>query len=709
MQTIILLFLFLIASVSGYSQKKMSLEDAVIGRYTNLRPEQPADLQWKDAGSYVFVSHDTLWSKPVGKGRPEVVLSLTEMNRAAKKTGISFSGFPSVSYTAAGLLQISRPDRLMLFDPAKKEFTLTLSIPADAENPDFCEQNNTLAYVRGQNLYILGAEGEKQITFENKPGIVCGKEVHRQEFGITKGTFWSATGKYLAFYRKDESMVRDYPLVDFMTREAEYTPVKYPMAGMTSHQVRIGIYDRKNGKTHYLNTGAPDDHYLTNISWAPDDQHIYVAELNRAQNRMHLNQYLAATGEKTKTILEETSATYVEPVHPILFSKADPDQFFYWSRKDGWFHLYLYNTDGKLIRQVTKGDWEVTDFYGTDTKGKTLYIQSTMESPVERHIYKVEIAGGEIRKLTKEPGTHAAMFSPGMDLFIDRWEADDVPSITDLINNEGKRLTTIHRADDPLDDYVLGKNEIFTIKAADNRTDLYCRLIRPSRFDPGKKYPVVVYVYGGPHAQLINNTWHHAADWWQYYMAEQGYLVFTIDNRGSDNRGKAFEEVIHRRLGINETADQMNGVEYLKSLPYVDPDRLGVFGWSYGGFMALNLKLRQGNDFKVAVAGGPVVDWKMYEVMYGERYMDRPEENPEGYEASNMIRQVGRLTGKLMLIHGVQDETVVMQHSMLFLNECIKENKQVDFFPYPTHPHNVRGKDRLHLMTKISQYFFDNL
>ena len=709
MKTSIFLFLLWLISITAYTQKTMSLQDAIIGRYTSLSPESLQSLQWKDETTYVYVNHDTLWAKSIKENTPVAYLSLNELNQAAGNAGFSFATVPSFSYTSNNRIRIRYQNRILLYDPDKKAFELNLSIPAEAEYLDFCEQNKAAAYVKGQNLFILDKNGEKQITFETKPGIVCGEEVHRQEFGITKGTFWSETGKYLAFYRKDESMVKDYPLVDYMAREAEYTPVKYPMAGMTSHQVTVGIYNLETGKTIFLSTGKPDDHYLTNLSWGPEDQFIYLAELNREQNHMELNQYQAETGEKIKMLFEETSSTYVEPVHPIQFSKTNPAQFYYWSRKDGWFHLYLYNINGKMIRQITKGDWEVTGFYGTDCQEKNIFIQSTMESPVDRHIYKVDIASGKIQRLSREAGTHTASFSHDMKLFIDQWEAFDVPSKADLISTEGKLITNIHQSKNPLMEYELGENRIFTIKAADNKTDLYCRMILPNQFEPGKKYPVVVYVYGGPHAQLINNKWLNAADWWQYYLAEKGYIVFTLDNRGSDNRGKAFEEIIHRQLGITETADQMKGIEYLKKLPYVDCERIGVFGWSYGGFMTLNLKLRQPETFKVGIAGGPVVDWKMYEVMYGERYMDLPEENPEGYKNSNMITHVNNLSGKLMLIHGVQDETVVMQHSMMFLRECVKQNKQVDFFAYPDHPHNVRGKDRLHLMTKICQYFFDYL
>ncbi len=690
-------------------KKELSIEDAVIGKYTYLRPDNLQSLQWIDDQNYIFVNNDTLWRNNVNKDRQTVFLSLEDLNRMTAPCGTRFSYFPSFSVHGNGEIELQDLNKIFICNLKTKTVSLNLSVPEEADKPDICYSNGHLAYVKGQNLFILGKEGEKQITTETKQGIVCGQIVHRNEFGIEKGTFWSNTGKYLAFYRKDESMVKDYPLVDYMTREAEYTPVKYPMAGMTSHQVTVGIYNLETGKTIFLKTAGPDDHYLTNISWGPNDKYMYLAELNRDQDHMQLNQYSAETGEKIKTLFEETSKTYVEPLHPIRFLKEHPDQFFYWSRKDGWFHIYLYNTEGQLIRQITKGEWEVTDFYGTDPDEKNIFIQSTMESPVERQLYKVNISTGNIQKLSRTPGTHNALFSPEKTVMIDQWTASGVPSKTDLERTNGKYIRNIHTAGNPLENYDLGENKIIQVKAADGNTDLYCRMILPPGFDPSKKYPVIVYVYGGPHVQLVNDTWLNSADLWQYYMASKGYISFTMDSRGSDNRGKAFEEVIHRQLGINETADQMKGIEYLESLPYVDANRIGVHGWSFGGFMTLNLMLRHPEVFKVGVAGGPVVDWKMYEVMYGERYMDTPLENPEGYKNSNMINLVDRLNGKLMIIHGVQDETVVMQHSMMFLRECIKQNKQVDFFAYPTHPHNVRGRDRVHLMTKVSQYFFDYL
>ncbi len=701
--------LFCLLSTLAFAQKKsLTLEDAVLGKSGHLRVEKPLGLAWRNNKHFVRVENDTLFQYTVSKAPKEVLLTKKDLDQAASLNGkLTYSSFPDFSFVNENTIRFRKHQQLILFNLETKQIELHLEIPDNAENLDFCEASRTAAYTNGQNLFVLNENGEKQITFDSAEGIVNGQYVHRREFGITKGTFWSSTGRKLAFYRKDESMVKDYPLVDYMTRQAELAPVKYPMAGMTSHQVTLGIYDLETGKTNFLHTGEPDDHYLTNISWDLQDKYIYLAELNRGQDHMQLNQYEAATGKKTKTLFEEKSKTYVEPQHPLVFSKKNPEQFYYLSRKDGWFHLYLYDTDGKQLNQITKGNWEVTEFYGTDDQ--FVYIQATKESPVERHLYRVKISNGEMTQIDGDAGTHSGKFSPDKKMVIDSWEACDVPHQTYLRSVSGELIQTLHTATDPASEYEFGKNEIFTIKADDNKTDLFCRMILPPGFDSKKKYPAIIYVYGGPHLQLINNSWHYDVNWWHYYMAQNGYILFTVDSRGSANRGAAFENIIHRNLGLAETADQVKGAEYLRNLPYVDANRIGVHGWSYGGFMTLNLMLRHPETFKVGVSGGPVVDWSMYEVMYGERYMDAPQENPKGYQESNMINHVDKLKGKLMIIHGTQDETVVMQHSMQFLRECVRQNKAVDFFAYPTHEHNVSGKDRLHLMQKISQYFFDYL
>ncbi|NCB07936.1 MAG: S9 family peptidase [Bacteroidia bacterium] len=710
MRNLVLLFVLFTQLVAA-QQKQITLEDAIMGAYQGLRPESLNGLDWKNENTFTFLKNDTLWEELADKGVRKPLLTLKDLDSIFENEGVAeFLRFPFFSFLNENEMVLVAQGNYYVLDVASKKIKLFIELPEQAEEPVFNDTGCFVSFTMENDLYVAFADGKTvRITLDGGKGIVNGSSVHRNEFGIEGGIFNSPGGNYIAFYRKDESMVHDYPLVDFMAREAEYTPVKYPMAGLTSEQVKLGVYNIKTGKTLFLETGEPLDHYLTNIAWSPDEKYIYMAELNRGQNHMQLNCYDVATGEKVKTLFEEKDDRYVEPLHPIQFSKVNPDEFYHLSRKDGWFHVYKYNTSGQLVQQVTKGEWEVTQILGFDAKEKFIFVEATKESPLENHIYRVEMKTGKTEKLTRETGIHRGILSPGGNFLLDEWNATDVPSKTDLISANGKIFRNLHTSKNPFENYQLGENKLVPILSADGKTELAGRLILPVNFDPSRKYPVVVYVYGGPHSQMVNKGWLNSAGLWQYYMAAQGYIAFTMDNRGTLNRGREFETAIHRQLGILETEDQMKGIEYLKSLPFVDAGRIGVHGWSYGGFMTLNLMLRHPEVFKVGVAGGPVVDWSMYEVMYGERYMDTPGENSEGYKESNMLNHVPALEGKLMLIHGVQDETVVMQHSMKFLRECVRQEKQVDFFVYPTHPHNVRGKDRVHLMKKVSDYFFNNL
>ena len=668
-QLLILLVLFLI--VSGVNaQKTLSLTDATLGASSYLKPEMPEQIKWRDALNFVMVKDSVLFQYDIQKKNQIKILSLLELNTALKASGMkAVKSFPRFSFITPTQIWFRTASQLVILNPDTKQVIKNIEYPENAENLDFCTTTSTLAYTVKNNLFIAGNFGIQQITDDRTEHIINGAAVHRNEFGIDRGTFWSAAGNKLAFYHMDETMVGDYPLVDYMAREAELVNIKYPMAGMTSHQVKLGIYNPQTLQTIFLKTGEPLDHYLTNICWSPDGKSIFIQELNREQNHMKLNQYDAVTGELIQTVLEEKDDKYVEPMHPILFSKVDPEKFYFQSRRDGWNHVYQCTVSKGVVAQITKGDWEVTELSGFDSNEENMFFVATKESPIERHFYRINLHSGKTDKLTVEAGTHVCSLSPDQQNMLDHWTSTNIPGQLDLISLKKNSEQTVFKAENTLKDFDLGENTVFTIKADDGKTDLYCRMIKPNNFDPSKKYPVIVYVYGGPHAQLVNKTWQNDARWWQYYMASKGYIAFTVDSRGSDNRGKAFENVIHRQLGVVETADQMKGIDYLRSLPYVDVNRIGVHGWSYGGFMTLNLKLKHPETFKVAVAGGPVIDWSMYEVMYGERYMDTPQENSEGYLKANMLNYVDKLSGKLLIIHGVQDQTVVMQQSIQFPEE----------------------------------------
>ena len=707
--TLILAFSF---GLSSHSQtKELTIDDAVIGQWRQFYPDYMANLQWRgNLDEFTYVKNDSLLQQRANKPEVKFLLNLDDMNTAFYSNGLdSIKRFPYIAWEDDNKFSFSMKGQKFVYNMENKILTEGIKFPEDGANYTKNEKGE-YAYTVNDNLHFLSAEGKsKAISTDGENGIVYGQAVHRREFGITNGIFWSPEGNLLAFYRKDETMVTQYPLVDVSARVAELDNIYYPMAGMTSQQVTVGVYNPASGKTVYLKTGEPKEQYLTNISWSPDEKAVYIAVLNRGQDHMKLNKYNAETGELMGTLFEEKHEKYVEPEHPMLFVPKKDDQFIWHSERDGFNHLYLYNTNGEVIKQLTMGKYEVTDVLGFDKSGRKLYFMSTEVSPLERHLYVVELGSGKITKLTSTEGTHGIQLSYSKKYFIDTWSNTDVPKQYDVIAGSGKKVRTLLKSDTKLKDYNLGEMSIFTIKAADKKTDLYCRMIKPANFDANKKYPAIIYVYGGPHAQMVTNSWLGGVRMWQHYMAQKGYVMLTVDNRGSAHRGLEFENCIHRQCGVNEMADQMQGVEYLRSLGYVDMDRIGVHGWSYGGYMTTSLMTHHPDVFKVGVAGGPVIDWKWYEIMYGERYMDTPEENPEGYEKTSLLNMADKLDGKLLIVHGAIDPTVVWQHSLAFIEACIKNKKQVDYFAYPRHEHNVRGYDRIHLMDKVSMYFDDYL
>ncbi|MBQ7716599.1 MAG: DPP IV N-terminal domain-containing protein [Prevotella sp.] len=572
------------------------------------------------------------------------------------------------------------------------------------------KKKTTKAEVRNHNIFVITADGsEKQITTDGNRELVYGEAVHRNEFGIMDGLFWSPDRQRLAFYRMDQSMVADYPQVNIDTRIAAYEPDKYPMAGETSHKVTVGVYDMQSGQTVYLKAGDPTDRYFTNIAWNPEGTVIYMFELNRDQNDCRLVSYNALTGDKIAELYRETSPKYVEPQHPIVFLPWDNSQFIMQSQKDGYNHLYLFSKDGKLIRQLTSGKWVVLDVLGFNKKQKSVIISSNEVSPIQQNLFAVNIKNGKRTPLDNGRGYHAGMLSDNGEWLFDKYQEPDVPRDITIVNTGKGKIVNYFSAPDPWKDYQVPLFECGKIKAADGVTDLYYRMVKPHDFDASKKYPTVVYVYGGPHAHNVDARWHYSSRSWETYMAQKGYVLFILDNRGSENRGRDFEQATFRQLGQIEMQDQMKGVDYLKSLPYVDSDRIGVHGWSFGGFMTITLMTNHPEVFKVGVAGGPVIDWKWYEVMYGERYMDTPQTNPEGYAKTSLLSKAKDLKGKLQIITGYNDPTVVPQHCLSFLKACIEAGTQPDFFAYPGEPHNMRGHSSVHLHERITQYFEDYL
>lgn len=747
----------MIATISSAQEKKtFTLNDVIPGgdNYFNLVPKSMPGLQWW-GDICVRTDIENIKKIDTKSGKESILVTLEEVNEALKngKMPYKLTGHikPLRTLMAASLPWGDRnvitftqyDDRtpgqkyMIWYDFSKKKIVNLFNLQGEGPtNFDFCKENGYMAYTIGNDLYVAH-EGDfssmvnPKVTGnqQQEKDVVYGQAVHRNEFGIMKGTFWSPKGTYLAFYRMDQSMVTDYPQVNTTARIAELVPDKYPMAGMTSHKVTVGIYNVKDGKTIYLQAGDPTDRYFTNISWGPDEKSVFVIELNRDQNHAQLVQYDAVSGQKIGVLYEEKHTRYVEPQHPLIFLPWDDSQFIYRTQRDGFNHLYLMDTKTKLKGEwktgkdsedqyceylktipLTEGNWLVQDVLGFNAARKEIIIASTEISPLQTNIFSLNVKNGKRTLIGMEDGTHQAKLSASGTYLIDYFTSNNVPREISILPTTGKKGTTLFTATDPLkENYNLPEITVGTIKAADGETDLYYRLIKPVNFDPNKKYPAIIYVYGGPHAQMIHNTRFYDARGWDLYMAQQGYVMLTVDNRGSDNRGIKFENCTFRHLGTEEMKDQVQGAKFLQSLPYVDADKIGVHGWSFGGFMTTNLMLTYPDIFKVGVAGGPVIDWQFYKVMYGERYMDTPQANPEGYKESNLRLKAGNLKGRLEVIIGGMDPTCVPQHSISFLRACIDAGTHPDFFIYPEDGHNMMGRDRVHLHEHITRYFLDHL
>lgn len=690
-----------------FSQKKLTIEDAS-GMNREVYPSSLRNLQWiADDDRISWIDNNVLVSRKALSTVTDTIIKLRAFNADLRLSGLdTVARFPSVSWVDDNSFSFTVKNNIYLYNLKGHQATLLNSYPEDAENLDPSPADSVLAYTVKNNLFISASGKQIQVTSDKDTNIVNGQIVSRNEFGIYKGTFWSPSGKHLAYYKKDESRVTNYPIVNTDERIAVVQPIKYPMAGMSSEQVSLVIYHLGTNSYTTIKTDGPYDQYLTCVTWGPEDKDIYIALLNRGQNHLVLNRYDAQTGALIKTLFEESDAKYVEPLFPLYFDPQKPGQFVWFSERDGYQHLYLYDINGTLIRQLTQGPWVVTDLVGIRA-GKVSFL-ATKNSPLNQDLFAVDLRTGKMTQLSINTGTHSPYVSRNGKYFIDIYSDTSTTRVYQVVDDKGRVLQVMHSSDDPLRNYKIGDLRIFKLEAADG-SDLYCSMILPSDFNPSKKYPVIDYVYGGPHAQLVTNSWLGGSSLFMYYMAEKGYIIFTLDNHGSDNRGKDFEQAVFRHLGTLETQDQMVGINYLKQLPYVDTSRIGVHGWSYGGFMTISMMLKQPDVFKVGVCGGPVCDWKYYEVMYGERYMDTPEENPEGYAEASLLNQAANLKGDLLIIHGTWDPTVVWQHSLQLLKRFIEEGRQVDYFVYPGQGHGVGGKDRVHLNNKIEKYFTDHL
>lgn len=711
---------------NSIAQKLFTLEDLNFGgkNYYKMTPQRRYLTFWGD--KVVRQGFDVCKLIDLKTGKESTLFTLGEINAWAelpiddqpKIRNLYYVSFP---FADKSIVEVSNGKSIYMIDFKAHRIIDTIELQKEAQVRKFNIQSHSTAYVQDNQLYVIDPSGaEHKLTKDGSSNIVYGQSVHRDEFGINGGLYWSPKGNRLAFYRMDQSMVANYPLVDVPeigyvptngeTKAAKVSLIKYPMVGEKSHKVTVGVYDINTDKTIYLHTGNPTDRYFTNITWSPDENIIYMFELNRDQNDCYLTAYNAYTGKKIANLYHEKDTKYVEPTHPIVFLPWNDHQFVMYSQKDGYNHLYLFSEDGRELKQLTKGKWVVMKIIGFNLKKKSIIYTSNECNPIQINTWMVNVETGKRRLLDNGKGYHNPLLSPEGNTIIDVYSEPNLPRQYDLITL-GNKINTLHyfTSPNPWKGYSVPEYSCGKIKASDGKTDLYYRMVKPINFNPAKKYPVIVYVYGGPHAHNVDARWNYGSRGWETYMAQKGYLLFILDNRGSDNRGKEFEQVTFRNLGQEEMKDQMEGIKYLYTLSYVDKDRIGIHGWSFGGFMTISLMTNYPDVFKVGVAGGPVIDWKWYEIMYGERYMDTPKANPIGYAKTSLLQKAKDLKGKLQIVIGLNDPVVVPQHAYSFLKACILAGTQPDFFVYPGEPHNMRGHQSVHLHERITQYFEDYL
>ena len=712
----IVLAAFLLSAFITQAQRNFTIQEATSPQQYGFAVQNVPGIKWKDDNNITYLDakyQDLLIRNIVSNGINTLVTAEnlnTKLQEVINDSSLKISRFPfsyewknvnTLEFVVAG----KEKKYKVQYNVDTGKVTDYVAYNINASEEDFASDNSFVVWLDENNIVLTKKNGEEIKITNDAKGILNGNSnTHRNEFGIHKGMWISPDNTKILFYSKDETMVSNYPLVNFGSRVAENKDIKYPMAGMASEEVSLKIYDIKSGKTTVLSIDGPKDQFLTMPTWNPNSESVLVGVLNRGQDYLKVQHYNANSGVLVSTLFEQKDKAYVEPSHDFKFLPGTQDQFVYITDKEGYRQMYLYNTKGKLVKKLGFKDVIFKDYVSV-TKNEIYYL-GTANRGMDTQLYKVDVKSGKTIQITNVSGTHNVKLNPKNSLVLDQYSNVNTYNKINIIDVKGKVKSEILSANDPYEGKVnMPKVELVSVKSADGKTDLNGRLVYPVNFDETKKYPVMIYVYGGPHAQLVVNRTNYGAGGFDYYMAQQGYVVFTLDNRGSDNRGKNFEQVIHRNLGQNEMADQMKGVEFLNSKPFVDTEKIGVYGWSFGGFMTTSLMLNYPETFKVGVAGGPVIDWKWYEVMYGERYMDTPDENPQGYSLTSTLDKVKNLKGRLLMIHGAQDPVVLQQHSMEFIEACIKEGKQVDYFLYPTHEHNVLGKDRAHLNEKIADYF----
>lgn len=695
------LLVFIALSLSA--QSSLSIDDYLNRRYS---PDSLHYIQWiQRSDDFTYVNNKILYQENVKSNKPKAILTLDELKSA---TGLEIMYFPLYKWVNEREILIQASNILYYFDTKSKTVKRRLELPQNASDLDF-SRNGSIAFVVDSNLYVADPSKKiLQITDTKRLGS-AGLNAYRREFGCSKGTFWNRSSTKIAFYEKSDEDLKAYPFVDYSVQPAKVTWYRYPFAGQKNEKVKIGIYNLVDSTISYLNL-TKGDIYYTGLTWHPDGNSIFITEVTRNQKKATLVEYDVKSGEKIREVFSEESEIYVEPEYPMMMVASKNTEFIWLSRRDGYRHLYIYDIEGELLNPLTTGEWEVTQILGFDDKYTNVYFIGTEEGDyLNKYIYKADVISWKVTKLSKVEGVHSGIVN-GNGYVIDLNSNMEVPYSAHLLDPKGVELRKIKQSKSPIDNKLQPKIETGSFRAADGKTELPYSIFKPADFDESKKYPAIMYVYGGPHVQLVQNCWMTTSKWFSLaYLASKGYIVFVADNRGSDCRGFQFESITHKQLGKIEAEDQLKALETLNKLKYVDSERIGIMGASYGGFMSLTMLCDYPEHFKAGVSSFPVTDWSMYEIMYTERYMETPETNYQGYFDSNVINKVKNLTSATLVISGGQDNVTVNQHAKSFVNKCIELDKPIEHFEYSKHEHGVSRADFDHYLKKIEHFFEKNL
>jgi dipeptidyl-peptidase-4 len=637
----------------------------------------------------------------------------TDASKPTQATGLGRRAPAQYQWAPDGsAILFQGPTVLAWFDLKSQAAHTLVSAKAAIADPKISPDGRTVSFIRDHNLWLVNlADGkERAITQGGTEEVRKGELdwVYPEELEIKTAYWWSPDSSAIAYLELDERKVSQYPMVDFASPSGEAEMERYPTAGGANPVVRVLVASIGGGEPRVMDTGAETDIYIPRVNWLTDSKHVAIQRLNRTQTTLDLLIADAATGS-TRVALSETDPYWINVSDDLYFFK-DGKRFLWSSERSGYRHLYLYDLDGKQLAQITKGEWEVSAVDAIDEAKGLVYFTAAEKSPLERHLYRVALEGSGFTRLTKEEGTHAAVFAPNAALFYDTYSTAATPPRQDLYRADGSRIATINENKiAELADYHLSPMEFVTVKSHDG-AQLNASIIKPPDFNPQKKYPVLVYTYGGPHAQVVRNAWGGANFLWHELMAQKGYVIFSLDNRGSAGRGHAFETPLHFRLGAQELSDQRDGVAWLKSLPFVDANRIGIWGWSYGGHMTLHAMFEGGDDFKAGFAGGPVTDWRYYDSIYTERYLGLPQKNANGYQDSSPVKYASQLRGKLLIAHGTGDDNVHFANTLKVINDLIEAGKYVEVLAFPGRGHGVSDPPaRRVLWQRVTQFFLDNL